>query len=145
MPEARTAVAHGQMQPNELEETIMDFINYDYDILIATTIVESGVDIPNVNTIIINNAHMFGLATYQLRGRVGRSNRKAYCYLIAPPLSDITDDARRGCKPLKLLLNSAAASTLLCKTWIFAVQAIFWEVNKADLLPIWATKPTKNT
>ena len=96
VPEARTAVAHGQMQPNELEETIMDFINYDYDILIATTIVESGVDIPNVNTIIINNAHMFGLSDlHQLRGRVGRSNRKAYCYLIAPPLSDITDDARR--------------------------------------------------
>lgn len=96
VPEARIAVAHGQMNPEELETTIMDFINYDYDVLIATTVIESGIDIPNVNTMIVNNAHMFGLSDlHQLRGRVGRSNRKAFCYLIAPPLSNLTDDARR--------------------------------------------------
>ena len=96
VPDVRVAVAHGQMAPDELENTIVDFINYDYDVLLATTVVESGIDMPNVNTIIVNKANMFGLSDlHQLRGRVGRSNRKAYCYLIAPPLAEITDDARR--------------------------------------------------
>jgi len=96
VPEARIAVAHGQMPPAQLEETIMDFINYDYDILLATTVVESGIDMPNVNTIIVNKANLFGLSDlHQLRGRVGRSNKKAYCYLIAPPMKELTDDARR--------------------------------------------------
>ncbi len=96
VPEARIAIAHGQMPSEQLEQTVMDFIDYEYDVLIATSVVESGVDIPNVNTIIINNAQMFGLSDlHQLRGRVGRSNRKAYCYLITPPLSLLTNDARR--------------------------------------------------
>ena len=96
VPDARVAVAHGQMQPAELEQIVVDFINYDYDVLLATTVVESGIDMPNVNTIIVNKANMFGLSDlHQLRGRVGRSNRKAYCYLIAPPLKELTDDARR--------------------------------------------------
>ena len=96
VPEARIATAHGQMPSEQLEQTVMDFIDYEYDVLIATSVVESGVDIPNVNTIIINNAQMFGLSDlHQLRGRVGRSNRKAYCYLIAPPLELLTNDARR--------------------------------------------------
>lgn len=96
VPDARIAVAHGQMPPADLEETVIDFINYDYDVLLATTVVESGIDMPNVNTIIVNKANMFGLSDlHQLRGRVGRSNRKAYCYLIAPPMKDLTDDARR--------------------------------------------------
>ncbi len=96
VPDARIAVAHGQMPPTDLEEIVVDFINYDYDVLIATTVVESGIDMPNVNTIIVNKAHLFGLSDlHQLRGRVGRSNRKAYCYLIAPPAKEITDDARR--------------------------------------------------
>ena len=96
VPEARIAIAHGQMPTDQLEQTIIDFIDYEYDVLIATSVIESGVDIPNVNTIIVNNAHMFGLSDlHQLRGRVGRSNRKAFCYLIAPPLNTLTSDARR--------------------------------------------------
>ena len=96
IPGCRAAIGHGQMPPEKLEEVIVDFINYDYDVLIATTIIEAGIDISNVNTIIINNAHYFGLSDlHQLRGRVGRSNRKAYCYLISPDLSLLTPDAKR--------------------------------------------------
>lgn len=96
IPDLRIAVAHGQMPVEQLEETILGFIDYDYDVLVATTVIESGVDIQNVNTIIINNAQSFGLTDlHQLRGRVGRSNRKAYCYLLAPPFNLLTDDARR--------------------------------------------------
>ena len=96
VPGCRVAVGHGQMPPDKLEEIIIDFINYDYDVLVATTIIESGIDIPNVNTIIINSAHYFGLSDlHQLRGRVGRSNRKAYCYLMAPDLSVLPADAKR--------------------------------------------------
>ncbi len=96
IPGCRVAVGHGQMPADDLEEVIMDFIDYEYDVLVATTIIESGIDIPNVNTIIINSAHRFGLSDlHQLRGRVGRSNRKAYCYLLAPETSLLTPDARR--------------------------------------------------
>ena len=96
VPDARVAVGHGQMKPEELERIIIGFTDYEYDVLISTTIVENGVDIPNANTIIIDNAHHFGLSDlHQMRGRVGRSNRKAFCYLLAPPLSLLPDDARR--------------------------------------------------
>ena len=96
VPEARTIIAHGQMPPGEMEEALESFINYDYDILIATTIIESGVDISNVNTIIIHSAQNYGLSDlHQLRGRVGRSNRKAYCYLVTPDRELLTSDARR--------------------------------------------------
>lgn len=96
VPGCRVAVGHGQMPADDLEEVIMNFIDYEYDVLIATTIIESGIDIPNVNTIIINSAHRFGLSDlHQLRGRVGRSNRKAYCYLLSPDMSLLTPDARR--------------------------------------------------
>lgn len=96
VPDARICVGHGQMEPEKLEKIILDFINYDYDILIATSIIESGIDIPNVNTIIINNAQNFGLSDlHQLRGRVGRGNKKAFCYLLAPPLSTLTPEAKR--------------------------------------------------
>ncbi|MCL1942595.1 MAG: transcription-repair coupling factor [Candidatus Azobacteroides sp.] len=96
VPDARIAVGHGQMDPKRLEKTIIDFIDLEYDVLIATTIVESGIDIPNVNTIIINNAQYFGLSDlHQLRGRVGRSNKKAFCYLLAPPLSTLPTESRR--------------------------------------------------
>ena len=96
IPEARTIIAHGQMPPGEMEEALESFINYDYDILIATTIIESGVDISNVNTIIIHSAQNYGLSDlHQLRGRVGRSNRKAYCYLVTPERELLTSDARR--------------------------------------------------
>ena len=96
VPDARVAVAHGRMEPEKLEQTIVDFANHDYDILLATTIVESGVDMPNVNTIIINNAQNFGLSElHQLRGRVGRSNRKAFAYLTVPSGLTLSPVARR--------------------------------------------------
>lgn len=96
VPDARIAVGHGQMEPEKLEKIILDFVNYEYDVLIATSIVESGIDVPNANTIIINNAQQFGLSDlHQLRGRVGRSNRKAFCYLLSPPLSTLSQEARR--------------------------------------------------
>lgn len=96
VPDARTIVAHGQMPPDKLEKAIIDFANHDYDVLLATTIVESGIDMPNVNTIIINNAQNFGLSElHQLRGRVGRSSRKAFCYLLVPPHLPLTPVARR--------------------------------------------------
>ena len=95
-PQVRTVIAHGQMPAGEMEERLEAFINYDYDILISTTIIESGVDIPNVNTIIIHSAQNYGLSDlHQLRGRVGRSNRKAYCYLVTPERELLTSDARR--------------------------------------------------
>ncbi len=95
-PEARIVTAHGQMQTDEMEKRLEDFINYDYDVLVSTTIIESGVDIPNVNTMIIFSAQNYGLSDlHQLRGRVGRSNRKAYCYLVAPDRELLTEDARR--------------------------------------------------
>jgi len=96
VPEARIAIGHGQMDGEAMEKIILDFVDYEYDVLIATTIIESGIDIPNCNTIIINNAQNFGLSDlHQLRGRVGRANRRAFCYLLAPPLSTLTQDARR--------------------------------------------------
>lgn len=96
IPDVRIAIGHGQMEPEKLEKVILDFVNYEYDILISTTIVENGIDVPNANTIIINNAHQFGLSElHQLRGRVGRSNRKAFCYLLSPPLSTLTPESRR--------------------------------------------------
>ena len=96
VPDARTVVAHGQMPPEKLEKAIADFVAHDYDILLATTIVESGIDMPNVNTIIVNNAQNFGLSElHQLRGRVGRSARKAFCYLLVPPGLPLSDIARR--------------------------------------------------
>lgn len=96
IPDCRVAIGHGQMEPAELERIILGFVNYDYDVLIATTIIESGIDIPNANTIIINQAQNFGLSDlHQMRGRVGRSNKKAFCYLLAPPLSSLTPEAKR--------------------------------------------------
>ena len=102
VPDCRIAIGHGQMKPEQLEEIIMGFINHDYDVLLSTTIVENGVDIPNANTIIINDAHRFGLSDlHQMRGRVGRSNRKAFCYLLSPPLSALSNDARRRLEALE--------------------------------------------
>ena len=96
IPDCRVCIGHGQMAPEELEKVILDFVNYDYDVLLATPIVESGIDIPNANTIIINQAQNFGLSDlHQMRGRVGRSNKKAFCYLLAPPLSSLTSEAKR--------------------------------------------------
>lgn len=102
VPEVKTIVAHGQMEGEKLEKIMLDFINGDFDVLIATTIIESGLDIPNANTIFINDAHHFGLSDlHQLRGRVGRSNKKSFCYLLAPPVSALTQEARRRIKAIE--------------------------------------------
>jgi transcription-repair coupling factor (superfamily II helicase) len=101
-PDLSIGFAHGQLEGHELEERILDFIDKKYDVLVCTNIVESGVDIPNVNTIIINNAHQFGLSDlHQLRGRVGRSNKKAFCYLLAPPVSTLPSDSRKRLQTLE--------------------------------------------
>lgn len=96
IPQVRVVTAHGQMPPERVEQAIIDFANRDYDVLLSTTIVENGIDMPNVNTIMVNNAHNFGLSElHQLRGRVGRSSRKAFCYLLVPPGMPLTPVARR--------------------------------------------------
>ncbi|WP_158825580.1 transcription-repair coupling factor [Mucilaginibacter lacusdianchii] len=96
VPKARIGIAHGQLEGDDLEDVMLKFVNHEYDVLIATTIIEAGLDIPNANTIIINHAHMFGLSDlHQMRGRVGRSNKKAFCYLLSPPLSTLTSEARK--------------------------------------------------
>ena len=102
VPEARVCVAHGQMEGHELEDVMVRFIEGEYDVLVATSIIESGLDIPNANTIIINNAHLFGLSDlHQMRGRVGRSNIKAFCYLLSPPLSVLPEDSRKRLRTLE--------------------------------------------
>ena len=102
VPDSRVTFAHGQMKSDTLEKTMMAFIEHEYDVLVSTNIIESGLDIPNANTIIINHAHMFGLSDlHQMRGRVGRSNKQAYCYLLAPALVGLTSDARKRLKALE--------------------------------------------
>ena len=102
VPDARIAIGHGQMQGRKLEQTLLSFMNGDYDILIATTIIENGLDVPNANTIFINNANHFGLSDlHQMRGRVGRSNKKAFCYFITPPYSAISTDAKKRMKTIE--------------------------------------------
>lgn len=101
-PDIEIAIAHGQMESHQLEETLVNYINGEYDVLLCTNIIETGLDIPNANTIIINNAHMYGLSDlHQLRGRVGRSNTKAYCYLFCPPMSALTPEARKRLKTIE--------------------------------------------
>jgi transcription-repair coupling factor (superfamily II helicase) len=96
VPEARVGIAHGQLEGDALENVMMKFVEGEYDVLIATTIIEAGLDIANANTILINHAHMFGLSDlHQMRGRVGRSNKRAFCYLLSPPLSTLTNEARK--------------------------------------------------
>ena len=102
IPDCRIGIGHGQMRPEELEKIVMGFMNYEYDVLLSTTIVENGIDVSNANTIIINDAHKFGLSDlHQMRGRVGRSNKKAFCYLIAPPLTALNTDSRRRLEALE--------------------------------------------
>ncbi len=102
VPGVKVAVAHGQMEGHKLEKVMLEFIEGEYDVLISTTIIESGLDITNVNTIIINDAHHYGLSDlHQLRGRVGRSNKKAFCYLLAPPMSTLTDEARKRLRAIE--------------------------------------------
>ena len=102
VPDARVAIGHGQLRPEELEKIVMGFMNHDFDVLLSTTIVENGIDVSNANTIIINDAHRYGLSDlHQMRGRVGRSNKKAFCYLLAPPMASLTPEARRRLEALE--------------------------------------------
>src|SRR5690554_3784807 len=102
VPDAKVIGAHGQMDGKNLEKIMVDFIEAKYDVLVSTNIIESGLDIPNTNTIIINRAHMFGLSDlHQMRGRVGRSNKKAFCYLLTPPTSGLTPEARKRLQTLE--------------------------------------------
>jgi len=113
IPDCRIAVGHGQMKPEELEKIIVGFINYEYDVLLSTTIVENGIDIPNANTIIINDANHFGLSDlHQMRGRVGRSNRKAFCYLLAPPLAYLPTESRRRLEALETFADLGSGFSL---------------------------------
>ena len=113
VPDCRVAIGHGQMKPEELEKIIMGFINYDFDVLLSTTIVENGIDISNANTIIVMDAHHFGLSDlHQMRGRVGRSNKKAFCYLIAPPKAALTFDARRRLEALETFCDLGSGFNL---------------------------------
>lgn len=113
VPDCRVAIGHGQMKPEELEEILLGFMNYDYDVLLSTTIVENGIDISNANTIIINDAHRFGLSDlHQMRGRVGRSNKKAFCYLVAPPLASLTTEARRRLEALETFSDLGSGFSL---------------------------------
>src|SRR5690554_6224277 len=96
VPDAKIAVGHGQMDGKKLEELMLGFMNGEFDVLVSTTIIESGLDVPNANTIFINNANHFGLSDlHQMRGRVGRSNKKAFCYFITPSFSTLTEEARK--------------------------------------------------
>ena len=113
VPDCRVGIGHGQMRPEALEEIVMGFMNHDYDVLLSTTIVENGIDISNANTIIINDAHRFGLSDlHQMRGRVGRSNKKAFCYLLAPPLSAINPEARRRLEALETFSDLGSGFSL---------------------------------
>lgn len=113
IPDCRIAIGHGQMPPEQLEKIIVGFMNYDYDVLLSTTIVENGIDIPNANTIIINDAHKFGLSDlHQMRGRVGRGNKKAFCYLLSPPLSYLPHDARTRLEALETFSDLGSGFSL---------------------------------
>ena len=125
VPEASVAVGHGKMREHQLEDIIMDFSNGEYNVLVSTTIIESGMDIPNVNTMIVLDADHFGLAQlYQLRGRVGRSDRMAYAYL---KIRRLLRSRKKGCEPSRNLRSLAPASRSPCVIWSFVAPGIFWE------------------
>lgn len=125
-PDLSIGYAHGQMEGHILEERIFDFIDRKYDVLICTNIVESGVDIPNVNTIIVNNAHQFGLSDlHQLRGRVGRSNKKAFCYLLAPPMSTLPNDSKKRLQTLEQHSELGSGFQIAMRIWTSGVPVIY--------------------
>lgn len=144
VPDCRVAIGHGQMKPEELEKVIMGFMNYDYDVLLSTTIVENGIDISNANTIIIINAHHFGLSDlHQMRGRVGRSNKKAFCYLVAPPKSTLTLMLAADWRRWRPSAIWEAGSTSPCRTSTFAVPETCLARSRADSWKTWGMKPIR--
>lgn len=134
VPDARVAIVHGQMKPDETERVLTGFIDYDYDVLVATSIIENGIDIPNANTIIVNQAQNFGLSDlHQMRGRVGRSNRKAFCYLLAPPLTALSDESRRRLQAIESFTELGSGIQLALQDLTYAAPATCLEPNRADL------------
>lgn len=132
------------MKPEELEKIIMGFINYDFDVLLSTTIVENGIDISNANTIIVMDAHHFGLSDlHQMRGRVGRSNKKAFCYLIAPPKAALTFDARRRLEALETFSDLGSGFNLAMQDLDIRAGRQPAGLNRADSWKTWVTKPTR--
>ncbi len=143
-PKARVAVGHGKMPAEQLEKLIMDFIYGEFDVLVSTTIVENGIDIPNANTIIVDNAQNFGLSDlHQLRGRVGRSNQKGYCYLLSPPDELLSSDARRRLRAIEEFRTSGRASTSPCRTSTSAARATCWAPSRAGSSPTSVSRPTR--
>ncbi len=141
VPDSRIGIAHGQMEGDKLEKAMLKFIEGEYDVLVSTNIIESGLDIPNANTIIINQAHMFGLSDlHQMRGRVGRSNKKAFCYLLSPPGSVLSSDSRKRLAALEEFSELGMVSKWLCVTWISVVREIYWERSKPGSSVISASK-----
>ena len=125
-PDAKIKIGHGQMPGNKIESLMIDFIEGQFDILVSTTIIENGVDIPNANTIIINNAQNFGLSDlHQMRGRVGRSDKQAFCFLISPPLNHISEDSRRRLNALEQLSKRGSGFKIAVNSLIFEEQVIF--------------------
>ena len=144
VPDARVAIGHGQMKPEELEKILMGFINYDYDVLVSTTIVENGIDIGNANTIIINDAHRFGLSDlHQMRGRVGRGNRKAFCYLLAPPKHLLTQEARRRLEALETFSELGSGFNLSMQDLDIRGAGNLLVQNRADSWKTWDTRHTR--
>ena len=144
VPEARVAIGHGQMNPEELEKILVGFMNYDYDVLLSTTIVENGIDISNANTIIINDAHKFGLSDlHQMRGRVGRSNRKAFCYLLAPPKAVLSADARRRLEALETFSDLGSGFNLAMQDLDIRGAGNLLGAEQSGFMKTWAMRPIK--
>ena len=144
VPEARIAVGHGQMREHALEDVMLDFYEGKFDVLLCTTIIEAGLDVPRANTLIVCDADRFGLAQlYQLRGRVGRSNRLAYAYLTVNPNKVLTETARPAVwPPSGSSPSSARASAWPCAIWRSAARATCWARSRAASWPRWATTST---
>lgn len=134
VPDARVAFAHGQMETDIVERLIMDFADYEYDVLVCTTIIEAGLDIPNANTMIVNQAQNYGLSElHQLRGRVGRTNKKAFCYLLTPPYSMLTQDARRRLQAIENFSGLGSGIHIAMQDLDIRGAGNLWAENSQDL------------
>ena len=146
VPDMKICVAHGQMEGKELEDRMLAFMRGDYDLLLCTTIIENGLDIPNANTIIVNQAQNIGLSDlHQLRGRVGRSNKKAFCYLIVPPLVNLTDEARRRLRAIEEFSDLGSGFNIAMQDLDIRGAGNLLGPNRAASSPTWDTKPTRKS
>ena len=144
VPDAKIGIGHGQMEGKKLEQLMMSFMNGEFDVLVSTTIIESGLDVTNANTIFIHNANNFGLSDlHQMRGRVGRSNKKAFCFFITPPYEVMTPDARKRIEALEQFTELGSGFNIAMKDLEFGVLEIYWAESKADLSMKLVLKPIK--